>query len=373
MVRNKELETVKSSIPDRIKELEDELSRTKYNKRTQGHVGLVKAKIALLKEKQEQRRKGKGKAEGYTVKKSGDATVIIVGFPSVGKSTLLNALTNAESKTASYAFTTLTCIPGMLNYKGAKIQVLDVPGILEGAASGTGRGKEVLAVAMSADMVMFVLDVFQPEHYPVLQKEIRDAHLRVNEEKPIIKITKKSKGGLDIGATVRMTKIDKETIKSILHEFRIMNADVLLRSDIDADQLIDALEGNKRYVKGLTVVNKVDIASPDLIEEAKKIRPDIFISAQEKQNIEELKEAIFQRLGFMRVYCKEQGKKADMGVPLIMMKGSTIKDMCDKLHRDFAKRFRYARIWGSSKFPGQSIRKPEHVIHDSDIVEIILD
>ena len=74
----------------KIKELEDELSRTKYNKRTQGHIGLIKAKIALLKEKQVKRRKGKGKTEGYTVRKSGDATVIMVGFPSEDEEAFVN-------------------------------------------------------------------------------------------------------------------------------------------------------------------------------------------------------------------------------------------------------------------------------------------
>ena len=141
-----ELKTAKkerSSGRERIKELEEELSTTKYNKRTQGHIGLVKAKIARLKEEQQRKQAGKGKTEGYSVKRSGDATAIIVGFPSVGKSTLLNALTNAKSEVAAYAFTTLTCIPGLMEYKHAKIQILDVPGIVEGAASGRGRGKEI--------------------------------------------------------------------------------------------------------------------------------------------------------------------------------------------------------------------------------------
>ena len=79
----------KSTNIDRIKELEEELSKTKYNKRTQHHIGLVKAKIALLKDKQQKRVASKGKSTGFTVKKSGDATVIIVGFPSVGKSSML--------------------------------------------------------------------------------------------------------------------------------------------------------------------------------------------------------------------------------------------------------------------------------------------
>jgi hypothetical protein len=374
MVRNKQLEKTKSSIPDRIKEFEDELARTRYNKKTQGHMGMLKAKIALLKEKQVKRRKGKGKTDGYTVKKSGDATVIMVGFPSVGKSTLLNKLTNKESETAAYAFTTLTCIPGMLDYKGSKIQVLDVPGVVQGAASGKGRGKEVLSVAVNSDLVMFVIDIFHPEHYNVLMKEIRDSYLRVNEEKPDVKITRKIKDGIRIGTTVKLTKIDKDTIKKILNEFRIVNADVLIRSDIDADQLIDVIEGNKKYVKGICLLNKIDIADDKQIAKAKAmIKPDILISASKGEGIEELKELIFQRLGFIRVYCKKQGDKADMDVPLILQKGNDLKDMCEKLHRDFVKRFRFARIWGSSKFPGQAIRKLSYGLKDEDIVELVLD
>src|SRR3989338_1564141 len=113
---------------EKIKELEDEIRNTQYNKATQHHIGLVKAKIAILRQKQEARSK-KTAGEGFSVKRSGDATACMVGFPSVGKSTLLNCLTNAESKTASYAFTTLTCIPGILRYKSAKIQILDIPEI----------------------------------------------------------------------------------------------------------------------------------------------------------------------------------------------------------------------------------------------------
>src|SRR3989344_1830958 len=124
----------------KIKELEDELKKTKYNKATQGHIGIVKAKLAMLKEKQTSRSQKKtGKSEyGYTVRKSGDATILLLGFPSTGKSTILNKLTDAKSEVAAYAFTTLTVIPGVMEYKQAKIQILDVPGIVRGAASGRG-------------------------------------------------------------------------------------------------------------------------------------------------------------------------------------------------------------------------------------------
>lgn len=362
----------KQTILQRVKELEDELSSTKYNKRSQGHIGLIKAKIALLKEKQERRVAGKGKSEGFSVKRSGDATVIIVGFPSVGKSTLLNALTKAQSQVAAYAFTTLTCIPGLLEHKHAKIQVLDVPGIISGAASGLGRGKEVLACAQSADMVMLVIDVFHPEHLPILEKEVSDAHLRLNRRKPVVKIVRKERGGIDIGSTVRLTKLDEDAIKGIMQEFRLNNASIVLRDDIDADELIDVIEGNKKYVPAITVLNKIDLVDRQELERVKRLaHPDICISAEEKINISQLKDLIFDRLEFIRVFCKQQGRKADMDVPLIMRRGSTLRDICDKLHRDFSRKFTFARIWGASaKFPGQSLRSLDHQVHDGDIVEI---
>src|SRR3989339_293735 len=156
-----------------IKDLQDELRKTKYNKATQGHIGIVKAKIAQLKEKQESRTvKKTGKSEhGYSVRRSGDATVLLLGFPSTGKSTLLNKLTGAQSEVAAYAFTTLTVIPGIMEYKQAKIQILDVPGIVSGAASGKGRGKEVLAVIRNADLILIVVDINHPEHLPAILRE----------------------------------------------------------------------------------------------------------------------------------------------------------------------------------------------------------
>ena len=147
----------------------------------------------------------------------------------------------------------------MMDYNGARIQILDVPGIVEGAASGKGRGKEVLSVAINADLVLLLIDVFHTEHYPVLMKEVRDSYIRMNEERPDIRIKATIKGGISIGSTVRLTNIDEETIKAILHEFRITNADVLIRSDINADQLIDSIEGNRKYIPGIVAINKIDI------------------------------------------------------------------------------------------------------------------
>ena len=363
----------KDPTKEKIRELEELISKSKYNKKTQHAIGLYKAQLARLKEKQRARSSSGKKGEGYAVRKTGDGTVVLLGFPSVGKSTLLNALTNANSPVGAYAFTTLTVIPGTLNHKHAKIQILDVPGIVHGAAAGTGRGKEVLAVIRNADLVLFLVDVFHPEHYEAMQNEVYDADVRINQTAPDVKIVKTARGGINIGTTVKLTKIDKKTIESMLKEFRINNATIVIREDISADQLIDVVEGNKVYIRGLVVLNKMDMVKKEELDKVKgKISPDVCISAEKNINMEELMELIYKKLRIIRIYLKEYNKKADLVEPMIMWENSTLKDLCLKMHKDFSEKFKFARIWGSSKFPGQHITKLNYELKDKDIVELRL-
>jgi len=359
---------------EKIKEIEQAMSKTKYNKATEHWFGLMKSQIARLREKIEKKAAGKGATKGFFVKKTGNATVILVGFPSVGKSTLLNALTSSKSKVAAYEFTTLDCIPGTLNYKHAKIQILDVPGVISGAAFGKGRGKEVLAMARNADLVLFVIDALHPEHYPLLLKEINDVNIRVNQRKPEVKIVRKPKGGLSINSTVKLTKIGYDTIAAILKDFKIMSADVVIRDDVDIDQFIDALEGNRKYVHSLACVSKADLLDAHAKKQIEEQLPNpVFVSAEKHTGIEELKEAIFNSLDFIRIYMKEVNKKPDLEEPMILTKPVTIRTVCQHIHRDFVKKFKYARVWGkSTKFPGQEFRNLDKQLTDEDIVEIHL-
>ena len=355
-----------------MKKLEEEISTTKYNKRTQHAIGLLKAKLARLREQQETRKRSVKKGEGYSVRRSGDATVILVGFPSVGKSTLLNALTNAESKTAAYEFTTLDVVPGMLEYGHAKIQILDVPGVVKGASDGTGRGKEVLSIMRSADMALILVEVTHPEHLDVLLNEIKSTNIRLNQHKPYVKIRKTVRNGIRIGKTVKLRNLNDDTIKAILKEFRINNADVLIREEINDDQLIDIIEDNRIYMPRIIILTKADTVSQEKAEQVKKeIRADIIISAEKRSGLEELKRLIFDKLSLIRVFLKQPGKEADMEIPLIMKKNCTIGDVCEKLHKDFVSKFKFARIWGaSSKFPGQKLLSLDHVLLDKDVLEL---
>ncbi|MDR0900410.1 MAG: GTP-binding protein [Methanobrevibacter sp.] len=360
-------------IDDKIKKIEEEIQKTPYNKNTSHHIGKLKAKISKLKEESLQRKSSGTKGKGFHVKKSGDSTAVLVGFPSVGKSTLLNELTNAKSKVGAYQFTTLDIIPGIMEYRGAKIQIFDIPGIITGASGGKGRGREILSVARTADLIIIVLDVFNPQHLDIILRELRDIGIRPNEKEPDVTVRRKKLGGVQVSSTTELTQLDEETIRSIINEYGMHNAEVLIRGDISMDQLIDSLESNRAYVPAIVLLNKVDLVDNSYLEELRKTIPDFIpISADKKQNIDYLKDQIFEKLDLIRIYLKPQGKKADYEEPLIIKKGSSVLDVCGKLHREFVKKFRHGKIWGSSvKFPGQKIG-PDHVLEDKDVLRIIL-
>jgi len=373
--RNSEM----AGIEDDIRALEEEVQRTPYNKATAKHIGRVKAKIARLKDEAVQRAmKSAGGGDGYSVKKSGDATVVLVGFPSTGKSTLLNTLTGTKSEVAAYAFTTLTVVPGAMEHRGAKIQILDIPGLIAGAAMGKGRGKEVIGVVRSADMIVILVDVFNSSHVDVLMRELYDAGIRINKPRPDITIKKTSQGGIRVNA-VGALDLDVDEIRSILAETKIMNADILIRGNATQDEVIDAMLGNRIYVPAFIAVNKVDLveditrkAIAEDLKERFSMDPEL-ISAYTGYHMAETKDRIYDTLGFMRVYLKPQSEAADLEEPLIIRRGSSVEEVCRKLHRDFVDRFRYARVWGHSvKHPGQRVGLP-HRLKEGDLLTIIIE
>lgn len=361
-------------LPEKIKRIEDDLLRTQVNKKTEHHVGLLRAKLAKLKaEQEEQQSRKSGSSIGYDVKKSGDATVVLVGLPSVGKSTLLNRITNAKSKVASYQFTTLEVVPGVMDYKGARIQVLDLPGIVQGASSGRGLGKRVLAVARNADLVLFMVDVFQPEARAILEKELRSTGIRVDQKRPNVIVEATSAGGIAVSVQGKMTRMSESLIKDMLRVYEVTSARVFVREDINADQLIDVLLGNRTYVPSLTVMNKIDLVNAGFTNELARKLPFKFvpISAEGNVNIAALREEIYKTLDFVRIYMRRRTGKTDFDEPMIVKNGSTVLEVCNKVHRAIKDEFRYAQIWGRSvKFAGQRVGMT-HRLMDEDVLTII--
>ncbi|HEX2305813.1 MAG TPA: GTPase [Nitrososphaeraceae archaeon] len=308
--------------------------------------------------------------EGFNVRKSGDASVVLVGLPSVGKSTLLNALTNANSRTASYQFTTLTAVPGMMQYNGSKIQILDLPGIVEGASKGRGLGRKVLSVARNADLVLMILDVFQPELLKILENELHEVGIRINKKLPKVYIEKANHGGLSIHNQV--SNIPDQLVREVLRIHGISNGRIIIKEpNLTIEQLIDVVSGNRIYLPALIVLNKIDLVDGKFTEIDKKIQNFVPISADRKTNIEYLKRLIYEKLAFIRIFLKPRGDKIDEE-PLIMNQNCTIRDVCLKIHRNFVKDFKYAYVWGSSvKFSSQKVGM-DHVLNDKDVLRIIL-
>ena len=288
-----------------IEKIEEEIKATPYHKGTEHHIGQLKAKIAKLRKQLQVESKKKGKGLGFAIKKEGDATVVLVGLPSVGKSTLLNKLTGTKSKVGFYPFTTLEVIPGMLKYKGANIQIFDIPGLIKGAIEGKGKGKEVLSVVSVADLLLMMASVENLQGFKIMERELYSVEAGMNEKKPVIKILSK----IDL--------LSKKQLKGI----------------------------RKRFGKDC-----------------------LFVSAKKDIGIERLKEEIFKKLNLIRIYLRKSQKAASEKEPLICKKEVTVLEAAKKISEKLAHEIKGARIKGpSAKYSNQLVGL-HHMLSDKDKV-----
>lgn len=363
------------SIVEKIKEIEAEMARTQKNKATSHHLGILKAKVAKLRREllTPSSGGGGGPGVGFDVAKTGVARVGFVGFPSVGKSTLMSKLTGTHSEVGAYEFTTLTTVPGVIQYKGAKIQMLDLPGIIEGAKDGKGRGRQVIAVARTCSLIFIVLDVLKPlGDKKVIERELEGFGIRLNKKPPAITFRKKEKGGVSVTSTVPLSHLDPDQVKAILSEYKIHNADVSFKCDATADEFIDVLEGNRIYIPCVYVLNKIDQISIQELDIIYKIPHSVPISSHHEWNFDDLLATMWKYLDLVRIYTKPKGQLPDYSSPVILKRGScSVEDFCMSIHKAILKDFKNALIWGSSvKHNPQKVGK-EHVLEDEDVVQIV--
>lgn len=349
-----------ADLTQTIEEIEEEIRKTPYHKGTEHHVGKLRARLARLKDRQLEgvsKSKGSG-AVGYAVKKQGDATVVLIGAPSVGKSTLINRLTNAESKVAPYAFTTVSVIPGMLKYNDAYIQILDVPGLIEGARLGKGRGKEVLSVARGADLLLIMTDVERVNSLDNLTHELEDAGIRLDKVPPEVRIDKKAGGGLNIQSNIKQV-INKDTIKEVAGEFGLRNADITIKEKLTLERLIDAFSSSRVYIPSIFVINKSDLTQSNGSTTKAVTHPStnyLSISAQNGSGLDKLREAIWKSLRLVRIYLVRPDDEPGMNNPIVMKEETTLADVAEKLGSDFSENKSLAKIWGpGAHFPGQEV------------------
>ena len=319
---------------DKIKEIEAEMARTQKNKNTSFHLGQLKAKLAKLKrELLTPSSSGGGGGSGFDVARTGVASVGFIGFPSVGKSTLMSRLTGQHSEVAAYEFTTLTTVPGQVLYNGAAIQMLDLPGIIQGAKDGKGRGRQVIAVAKTCHLIFIVLDVNKPlTDKKVIEQELEGFGIRINKSPPNIVFKKKDKGGLAITSTVPLTHIDHEEIRAVMNEYKISSADIAIRCDATVDDLIDVLEAKSRsYIPIIYALNKIDAISIEELDLLYRIPNACPISSEHGWNIDELLEQMWSKLMLKRVYTKPKGKLPDYTAPVVLRQSAcTVEDFVSK-------------------------------------------
>ncbi len=352
-----------NTIQDQIEAIQEILRKTPHHKATNGFIGQMRAKIARLRDKQinegTPRRQGSGGRTSFAVRKQGDATVVLVGPPSSGKSTLINRLTNAESKVAPYAFTTVTVIPGMLKYKDAYIQILDIPGLIEGAKAGKGRGREVLSVARGADLLIIMTDVERAHLIDKMIAELQGAGIRINQKPPNVLVEKRPEGGLDIYSNIKQ-EIDKNSIKEIAREYGIKNGVITLKERVTFDRLFDSFSESRAYIPAIFAVNKTDEKHyhNSTLRAVTYYGSDkyLYISAEKGIGIQNLIDEIWKALKFVTIYLVGLDDAPSFQNPMVVKEDETLADIAQRIGTDFAQSKKLVKIWGTgAKFPGQEV------------------
>ena len=229
--------------------------------------------------------------------------------------------------------------------------MLDLPGIIEGAAQGKGRGRQVIAVARTADLIFMVLDATKQDiHKSLLEAELESVGIRLNQRPPNIYYKEKKGGGISFNSTVTLTKCDEKLVQTILQTYKIFNAEVLFREDCTADQFIDVIMGNRVYMNCLYVYNKIDQVSLEEVDRLANLPNSVVISCYMKLNLEYLVDALWEHLNMVRIYTKKPGCPPDFGDPIILRSGANVKHVCHTIHRTLPDVFKYALLWVSNYF-----------------------
>lgn len=361
---------------EKIAQIQEELARTQKNKATEYHIGLLKGKLARFRRELLEPQPGgsSGGGQGFEIAKAGDARVSLIGFPSVGKSSFLSQVTNTKSEAANYEFTTLTSVGGILEYNGAEVQIVDLPGIIKAASQGKGRGRQVIAVSRTSDLIMMVLDATKGgEQRQILENELETMGIRLNKERPNISLKIKKTGGVKLNSITPPKYLDEKMVTAILKDYKIHNADVLVKDEnVTVDDFIDIInDQHMSYIKCLYVYNKVDAVSLEETDRLAREPNTMVISCELGLGIDDLKEEIWRQLGLVRLYTKRRGVMPNFDDPMVVRANSTILQVCDAIHREMKNQFRYALVWGSSAKHSPQKCGLLHPVNDEDVVQVV--
>lgn len=306
------------TVPEKILALEEMLAIIPHHKGTDKLIAQLRKRLSAHKEETQRRPSTSRQVDPFAVKKEGAAQVALVGLPNCGKSQILAVLTNALPFVADYPFSTRIPLPGMMRFENIQVQIVDTPPFMDEFAE-TGLGNLIRI----ADALAIILDLAE-----------------------------------DCG-----TQID--LILEELNRKRIR----ILKKDEGRKQEIGLY-----YKRALLVGNRADLKEAQencrrLLDQYSKIYPTLCISAKENLNLEEMKKEIFGILDIVRAYTKAPGKNPDLDDPVILPKGSRVLDFASQIHKDFAQKLKFARIWSKEKYNGQMVQR-DYVLRDGDVIEL---
>ena len=307
------------SPAEKLAALEEMLRTLPKHKGTEKIQADLKRKLSQLKEAATAKKGGGGK-DPFHIPKGGGGQVLLLGTPNVGKSAIVEKLTNAPVKVAEFPFSTHAPVPGMAYHEDVPIQLVDLPPI-----SREHIPPGLFGAIYNADLLAVVCNV---------------------------------------GADSVLEDVD--TVLGILTERKVRL--------VSTPVLPDRIEEGVQLKRGLVVANGCDLpnaaenlaAIRDLIDPQVQILP---ISARTGEGLDVFMKTLFTLLHVIRVYSKPPGHPPDKDAPFIIPVGSTVQDLANHIHKEVASHLKFARVWGEGVFPGQQVHH-DHVLHDKDIVEI---
>lgn len=132
--------------------------------------------------------------------------------------------------------------------------------------------------------------------------------------------------------------LDPELVKSVLHEYKLTNCDLVIRCDATIDDVIDTIEGDRKYMPCLYALNKIDEITVEELDIIDKIPHYVPVCAYKEWNLDGLVEKCWEYLDLIRVYTKPKGQKPDYEQPVVVpRKKSTAADFCNRIHRNLLK------------------------------------
>ena len=366
------------SIEEKIRALEEFISSVPKHKGTENLLLWARRRLAELREEMEARKRKKvGGGVQFFVEKSGAGQAVLLGPPNSGKSSILAAITNAKPEIADYPFTTKLPQAGMAIYEDVRIQIVDTPPLLPWSPESPVNNR-VLGLARNSDAVIIVVGLDDSDAAGAVRRVVELIESRgiiVTSRRGIARIVKsRQASGIRIQGPGRLVDGTEDDVRRLLANYRIFNAVVEIEGEVTLDDIEEAVFSVKVRKPSLLILNKADIASrmviKEALEEARRLGiKAIVASASKRKGLEDLPKILFHMLNVVRVYTKQPNKEPDPD-PLVLPRGSTVLDVAEAIHKDLAKKFKYAKVWGSSvKYPGQRVGG-DHVVEDKDIVEI---